>query len=112
MPSLNHIHTYIKYKNRPGYFRCLDEKCTHFINKEMLIGKLSRCTLCGAEFTLNRFDLMRAKPRCLECSNTQKAIKARRDQEKAAALVNKVLETVEVQTVVKEVKEVEYDDKF
>jgi hypothetical protein len=71
MPSIKHTHTYVKYKNRPGYFRCNDMKCTHFIDQERILGKLSKCNFCGNEFILTEEDLRRVRPRCLNCSNTK-----------------------------------------
>jgi len=70
MSSLKHVHTYVKYKKRSGYFRCADSHCTHILDKEAVLGKASLCTSCGKEFILSREDLKRVKPRCLECSNT------------------------------------------
>lgn len=73
MPVQEHIHTYVKYKGRPGFYRCNAKDCTHFIDKERILGKMSRCNSCGAEFQLTQEDLRRAKPKCLECSNTKRA---------------------------------------
>lgn len=73
MPAIAHIHTYVKYKNRPGFYRCEAPDCTHIIDKELLLGKLSLCSLCGSQMILTREDLRRAKPRCLNCSETKKA---------------------------------------
>jgi hypothetical protein len=73
MPVINHIHTYVKYKTRPGYFMCSAPDCTHFLDKERVNGKLSLCTECGSQFILSREDLKRVRPKCLNCSNTKKA---------------------------------------
>ena len=73
MPSIVHTHTYVRYKSRPGYFRCDSPDCTHFIDKESVLGKISLCTTCGEQFLLSREDLKRARPKCLNCSNTKKA---------------------------------------
>lgn len=77
MPSLNHIHTYVKYKKRPGYMRCADRYCTHIMDRESCHGKASLCTVCGDEFVLDWPDLDRVRPRCLKCSDTKKAREAR-----------------------------------
>lgn len=42
------------------------------MHKEDLVGKRARC-ICGNEFNLTPEDLKRARPRCLECSNTVKS---------------------------------------
>jgi hypothetical protein len=72
MPSLKHTHSYVRYKSRPGYYRCANAHCSHFAEKEVLVGKACTCT-CGKEFILDREDLRRARPKCLECSNTAKS---------------------------------------
>jgi hypothetical protein len=81
MPSIDHVHLYVKYKKRPGYFRCAAPNCTHIADKEFLEGKHSTCNLCGAVMTLSKEDLRRAKPRCIECSNTKKAKDLKKLQE-------------------------------
>ena len=73
MSSLNHTHTYVKYKKRPGYMRCAHPDCTHFIEKEIACGKRSCCNNCGKAFILSSEDIKLAKPRCLLCANTRKA---------------------------------------
>lgn len=81
MPSLNHIHTYVRYKSRPGYYRCDAPDCTHFNTKEHITGKLSLCSLCGQQMILDSEALRRARPRCINCSDTKKAKIHRRAQE-------------------------------
>ena len=73
MPSQNHVHTYVKFKSRPDYMRCAAPDCTHYTLKETLIGKNSRCALCGAQFILDKETIRLAKPRCLGCRSTKKA---------------------------------------
>ena len=81
MPTLNHIHCYIRFRRRPGYYRCYDPICTHFLDKESLLGKMTACFDCGTKFILTREDLRRAVPRCLNCSNTKEAKAHRLAQE-------------------------------
>src|SRR5215471_1359478 len=81
MPVVNHIHTYVKYKGRPGFYRCNAPDCTHFIDKESITGKISLCSLCGEQMILNREALRRAKPRCINCSDTKKSRAHKRAQE-------------------------------
>ena len=71
MPSLNHIHTFVKYGKKS--YRCFDPECTSIYSKDMLHGKASKCTDCGSEFILTHEDLKRARPKCLKCSNTKEA---------------------------------------
>ncbi len=81
MPTMNHVHTYVRYKARPGYYRCDAPDCTHFLDKENVQGKLSRCTVCGDQMILSREDLRRARPKCMNCSNTKTAKMHRKAQE-------------------------------
>jgi hypothetical protein len=71
MPAINHTHTYVRYTDR--FYRCAAPKCTHYIDKNVLVNKMSLCNLCGNEFMLTRNDLRRVKPRCAACSNTKTA---------------------------------------
>lgn len=72
MPSLNHIHTYVRFTK--DVYRCSDKHCYHTAKKSILVGKATLCTECGQEFVLTREDLRRARPRCLACSKTKKAL--------------------------------------
>lgn len=81
MPSQKHIHTYAKYKGKPGYYKCNSPDCTHFAQRNLIEGKFSLCNLCGTQFTLTFYDLDQAYPRCLNCSNTKKARQARKAKE-------------------------------
>ena len=76
MPSLDHTHTYIRWKTTKlgvTYYRCNHANCTHFIDKDLIVGKTTLCSNCGDQFILSHEDLRRAKPRCLSCSNTKEA---------------------------------------
>ena len=81
MPAINHVHTYVKYKSRPRFYRCDAPNCTHFLDKDALVGKLSLCTECGAQMILTSEDLKRVRPRCINCSDTVKARAHRKAQE-------------------------------
>jgi hypothetical protein len=72
MPGLKHTHSYIRIKSRPDYYKCADPKCSHYIKKEMILGKYSKCA-CGTDFILTSEDLRRVKPRCFNCSDTAEA---------------------------------------
>ena len=73
MSSLRHIHTYSKFKARPGYFKCNDPGCTHFLIREQVIGKYSRCNACGEEFVLDYDSISLAMPKCLSCRSSKRA---------------------------------------
>lgn len=71
MPTLEHIHTYVRFKKK--FYKCNHPKCTHFALKELILGKESACPSCGTVFILTREDLKRATPKCKNCSNTKEA---------------------------------------
>jgi|SRR5215467_3838795 len=81
MPVISHIHTYVRYRGRPGFYRCDAPDCTHFIDKEAIKNKLSLCCDCGTQIILDREALRRARPKCINCSNTRKAQAHRKAQE-------------------------------
>lgn len=81
MPSVNHTHMYVRYKTRPGYYRCDLPDCTHVLDKEAVQGKQSLCTVCHEKMILTREDVRRARPRCINCSDTKKGRTFRRAQE-------------------------------
>lgn len=87
MPAQNHLHTYTKYKDKPGFFRCTGKYCTHFVIKEVLVGKAAMCPLCGSEFVLTHEDLRRTTPRCIECSQTKEARLRRAAQKMIVGLI-------------------------
>lgn len=73
MPKLNHIHTYVQFKGRPGYWKCIHPECTHYTERELVLEKKSICTSCGGEFILNYENTKMVRPRCLLCRNTKQA---------------------------------------
>lgn len=87
MPSMNHVHTYVRFTK--DVFRCSDKHCYHTANKTILVGKASICNECGEEFVLSRQDLRRARPRCLKCSKTKKAL----IQQSAAGLIDNLFKS-------------------
>jgi len=78
MPSLKHIHTYAKFKGKPGFWKCNAPDCTHYAHRELVVGKYSLCNICGAQMKLTFQDMKRVEPRCLNCSNTKKGRMARK----------------------------------
>jgi hypothetical protein len=109
MPVLKHVHKYIKFKSRSGYLRCEDTVCTHYILKELAIGKVSRCSKCLSEFTLTIEDLRRVRPLCPNCSNTKEA----RTRRKAEAFINSIVNNQESDVPDPDIPELEWDnDKF
>jgi hypothetical protein len=70
---------------------CADPHCTHKELREYLIGKASRCSNCKNEFVLTHEDLKRARPLCINCSNTKEAIAFREQKEKIASILSPFL---------------------
>lgn len=87
MASQNHIHTYVKFKSRPGYFRCAAPDCTHFLIKEAVKGKYSLCPDCGRQFIIDTDNIRLAKPRCLNCRDSKKAKAFKVGQEALSKIV-------------------------
>ena len=93
MPSLKHIHTYVRFKQKSGktlktwWWRCENSLCTHFAPYEMVVGKKTLCTNCGSEMILTSEDMRRIRPRCLACSNTKEAAM----QKRLASILSSVL---------------------
>ncbi len=87
MASQNHIHTYVQFKARPGYFRCAAADCTHFLIREAVIGKYSKCPDCGTQFTIDFQNAKRMKPKCLNCEQTKKGRAYRMGQNLTKSIV-------------------------
>lgn len=75
----NHIHEYVRIVKLDGTadktrYRCAHPDCPHWQYKNLLKGKRSICAVCHSrELLLDREALRRAKPTCIECSNTEKS---------------------------------------
>lgn len=111
MPGLKHTHTYVQYKKLPGYWRCAAKGCTHYIDKERMLGRLTRCNSCGAEFELSEEDLRRVKPKCIDCANTKEA-KMQRKVREIESIVNQIHATTQAKAqVVQGLDEPVYNDE-
>ena len=86
MPSLKHTHQYIRFHSRPKYMRCAHPECTHFILRELTVGKKSVCNGCGKEFILEWRNLRLAKPLGPCCSMLKVDKDARERTEKLKEL--------------------------
>lgn len=87
-----HKHTWVKHKQREGYFRCTGATCYSIQPRDILIGKENACPFCGKTFLLSREDLRRAKPRCQDCSQTKEA----KTYQKAQEVMRNLLEGVDI----------------
>lgn len=83
---LKHVHIYVRYKR--GLYKCNDPHCTHFADREFLVGKATLCSKCGSEFVLTREDLKRKAPLCLNCSDTKEAKRYRLSKQLIAAVLH------------------------
>ncbi len=82
-PAKDHVHEYIRVNNLDGSpdksrYRCADPDCHHWMYKNFLKGKRSRCSKCHIEeFFLDNESLRRACPVCFKCSGSKKAREVR-----------------------------------
>lgn len=68
--SKDHIHEFVKYKGKKGYWRCNDPGCFIVMPDEMVKGKLSLCPHCHLNtLTMTSYARQLAAPRCIQCSN-------------------------------------------
>lgn len=89
MPSLNHTHTYERMRNK-SYYRCVDPHCSHTQKRELLEKKACICYKCNNEFILTWEDLRRARPICLNCSNTEEARRLREVRENVGNVIEEM----------------------
>ena len=81
--SMNHTHTFVRYQRKNQnplgkvVYRCNDPNCYYKVDRDFLIGKMSRCTSCGSEFILTCVQLDRKNPKCDNCANTAQARRKR-----------------------------------
>ncbi len=94
MPSIEHLHSWVRYKERSGpllkdyWFRCDHPECTAVQPAALVLGKKAACSACGAEYILAREQGRRqVRPKCLNCADTKEARMFR----KAQASVAKIL---------------------
>jgi hypothetical protein len=86
MPVLEHIHTYVFMKKTARgriYYKCDDPLCSHFIERDRIIGKMSLCSKCrNKEILLTYKDQfnVRKNPLCIECQQTKDALDFRENK--------------------------------
>lgn len=71
MTKYDHIHKYFRVKFKKSgtvIYRCGLDGCPHFIYEPMIIGKISTCWRCKAEFTVTRKSLRAKKLHCEDCT--------------------------------------------
>lgn len=63
-----HIHKYIRVKigNHIEY-KCALAGCPHHLRIELVVGRFSLCNECGNKFTMTKYSIRRAKPKCENC---------------------------------------------
>jgi hypothetical protein len=71
MKKETHIHKYkrITLSKRTGLqvFKCVAPICTHYVRRELAIGRVCICWKCGEELILNAENTQLAKPTHIEC---------------------------------------------
>lgn len=95
MPS--HTHSYIRYRTTKSgriEYKCADPICPHIAERNFLVGKLSLCPACASEFILTRDSLRRARPLCMNCSNSKESQQYR----KTKSVVDNLLESLKPKT--------------
>ena len=78
MPSLKHIHSYIKFRVQKSdgqqLWKCADPRCTHFDTQTKITGKLTLCPGChDVTFVLDGDMMRRTRPLCINCRDTKEA---------------------------------------
>ena len=95
MPVIDHIHSYRRV-GKSDKFHCTHPVCTHYTQKEFLIGKYSLCK-CGEKFILDYRALQLKFPHCIEC------LKPYKPDSRQALLKKKELDKIANQARIKEV---------
>lgn len=72
MPETNHVHKYqrVKLGGRQSKYivmKCMLPGCTHFIRRDLAVGRKSICWKCGGELILNMENTTLKKPTHREC---------------------------------------------
>ena len=98
MPLLpeDHVHE-IERKYSPNhkvFWTCTHPDCTFFTyDRTQIEGKRVICAVCHTnDLILTKESLRRAKPRCLECSNTAEAQKVKQMREASVSLMDEILD--------------------
>ena len=66
---LSHTHKYqrLKWKTGTLAYKCMRDGCSHFINAELLEGKLCQCYICKDDFTITSKQANAKRPHCDNC---------------------------------------------
>lgn len=73
MKEPKHIHKYQRIglgKNGYEVYKCQIPGCSHYIQPELVVGRLSLCCRCGTEITMTHSHARLVKPLCLNCDIT------------------------------------------
>lgn len=70
MSKFKHIHRYEKAKIGKNHviYRCNLPGCTHYIDKNLVRGRLAICNRCGEAFVISIAASKLAKPHCDDCT--------------------------------------------
>lgn len=78
MKAKKHLHSYAAVKGRKNTYMCTDPECTHFTQREFLLGKKSLCPKCFEPFILTFESFKRKVVICDFCGSSESAKKLRK----------------------------------
>jgi hypothetical protein len=85
-----HIHEYERSKANKDIYRCIHPRCTHYHNREFLVGKEALCPMCHNAFILDWKQLKNKRPRCEFCRTSTKSQNLRNARKAAIAVLNEL----------------------
>jgi hypothetical protein len=72
MPNLDHeVHKYERVRlGDRGFkvFKCALPNCPHYLRRELVVGKLTRCWRCDRIMIMTKPAAKMKKPHCLDCT--------------------------------------------
>jgi len=68
-----HLHEYMRSSGSKNIYRCMDPDCTHYQQKEFLVGKRAICHKCKNDMILTKDQLKNRIPSCMNCSKSRAA---------------------------------------
>lgn len=65
-----HLHLYKRTKlTNKTVYRCMKPDCSHFLHKELVVGKMAECPRCHEPFILSKANMSeRTYPHCENCT--------------------------------------------
>lgn len=66
-----HVHKYVRVKMKGGeyiVYKCVLPGCTHFINRDLVVGHETLCWKCGTTIVMTMKLATLRKPHCVDCT--------------------------------------------